>query len=83
MIDLGQGKRKESYSQGVNHGFEAHVHLPTANDFSDIGGVVRLQDGNFNALVCEIALRLREKERGMVGRCVPCRSSLQLSSLFI
>ena len=63
----------------MNHGFEAHVHLPTADDFSHIGRVIGFQEGDFNALVCEVTLCLRKVERGVVGRCVPCSNSIQFS----
>ena len=78
-MDPSRERGTQPYSQGMNHGFKAHVHLPATDDFSHIGRVVGLQDGDFNALVCEVALCLREVERGVVGRCVPCSSPIQFS----
>ena len=55
----------------MDHGLEAHVDFAAANDLGHIGRIVRLQDGNFDALFLEVAPGLSDIERGMVWRSVP------------
>lgn len=55
----------------MNHSLEAHVNLAAADDLGHIGGVIRLQKSNLEALFLEEALTLGKVQRGMVGRSVP------------
>ena len=58
----------------MDHGFEAHVDLATTDDFGNIGRVVRLQDGNLDALLLEVTLGLGNVKGCMVWRSMPLRS---------
>ena len=55
----------------MDHGLEAHVHLATTNDLSDIGGVIGLQQSNFQAFFLEVTLALGEVQGGVVRGRVP------------
>lgn len=73
----------------MDHGFEAEVDFAGSDDFGDIllGSVIRdgvegrisyawvigLEDGDFDALVFEVALALGEVERGVVRGGMPVR----------
>lgn len=57
--------------QGVNHGLETHVDLATADDLGDIGGIVRLQESNLQALILEVTTSLGEVKGGVVRGGVP------------
>lgn len=59
----------------MDHSLEAHVDLAATDDFSDIGGVVRLKKSNLQALILEITLGLSEVQGGMVRRSVPLQVS--------
>lgn len=59
----------------MNHGLETHVDLAAADDLGDIGGVVRLQEGNLQALILEVATSLGEVKGGVVGGGVPANQT--------
>ena len=55
----------------MDHGFETHVHLSTADDLGHIGGIIGLQESYFDALLLEVTLCLGKVQRSVVWRCVP------------
>ena len=63
--------REDTNRQSVDHGLESHVDLTATDDLSDIGRVVRLQQGNLEAFILEVATRLSEVQRGVVRGGVP------------
>lgn len=56
----------------MDHGLEAHVDLAAADDLGDIGGVIRLEESDLEALILEVATGLGEVQGGMVRGSVPC-----------
>jgi hypothetical protein len=61
----------DTYGQCVNHSLEAHVDLAAADDLGHIGGVIGLQESDFEALVLEVAAGLGEVQRSVVRGGVP------------
>ena len=55
----------------MNHGLEAHVNLATADDLSDIGWVVGLEQSNLETFLLEESLALGEVQGGVVRGRVP------------
>lgn len=71
VIQPSRGEGRSTYSQGVDHGLEAHVDLSAADDLGHIGRVVGLQESDLEVLVLEVTLGLSEVQRGMVRGRVP------------
>jgi hypothetical protein len=42
----------------MNHSLEAHVDFAAANDFGDIGGIIRLEQSDLEAFFLEESLAL-------------------------
>lgn len=61
----------DTYGQCVNHSLEAHVDLAAADDLGHVGGVIRLEESDLEALVLEVATGLGEVERSVVRGGVP------------
>lgn len=55
----------------MNHGLVAHVDLATADDLSDIGGVIGLEQSNLEAFFLEVTLGVSQIQGGVVWRRVP------------
>lgn len=68
---LYRNARMVTHSKGVNHGLVAHVDLATADDLSDIGGVIGLQKSNLEAFFLEVTLGVSQIQGGVVWRRVP------------
>lgn len=60
-----------THSKGVNHGLVAHVDLATADDLSDIGGVIGLQQSDLEAFFLEVTFGVSQIQGGVVWRRVP------------
>lgn len=58
----------------MDHGLEAHVDLAAADDLGDIGGVIRLEESDLEALILEVATGLGEVQGGVVRGSVPCHT---------
>ena len=55
----------------MNHGLVAHVDLATADDLSDIGGVIGLQQSDLEAFFLEVTFGVSQIQGGVVWRRVP------------
>lgn len=68
---LHRNTRIVTHSKGVDHGLVAHVDLATADDLSDIGGVIGLEKSNLEAFFLEVTLGVGQIQGGVVWRRVP------------
>lgn len=69
-----------TYSQGVDHGLEAKVDLSAADDLGHVRRVVGLEDGDFDALILEVALGLGKVKGGVVWRRMPVDTRSQMAA---